>query len=132
MLITYGRVPFFFYLLQWVVAHSLALAAAWLAANRPYLFSISARGFAPPADGIGFGFRWCISCGCSVGPPLPALPVVRRREGEAPRLVARYCRLRSFATPRFDTGGPRSMKNDCDATAIDASAGSSRTLVETC
>ena len=57
VLITYGRVPFFFYLLQWVVAHSLALAAAWLAGKpTAYLFSnFGLAGPLPPADGIGFG-----------------------------------------------------------------------------
>ena len=57
VLITYGRVPFFFYLLQWVMAHSLALAAAWLAGKpTAYLFSnFGLAGPLPPADGIGFG-----------------------------------------------------------------------------
>ena len=57
VLITYGRVPFFFYLLQWVMAHSLALAASWLAGKpTAYLFSnFGLAGPLPPADGIGFG-----------------------------------------------------------------------------
>jgi uncharacterized membrane protein len=52
--ITFGRVPLFFYLLQWVTAHGLAVAAAWIA-GKPvaYLFSNVFLGPPPPA-GIGF------------------------------------------------------------------------------
>jgi len=56
VLITFGRVPFFFYLLQWVAAHSLAIAASWLA-GKPTAYLFSNFGFAgppPPTDGIGF------------------------------------------------------------------------------
>jgi uncharacterized membrane protein len=55
--ITFGRVPFFFYLLQWLVAHSLAIAASWVA-GKPTAYLFSNFGFAgplPPTDGIGFG-----------------------------------------------------------------------------
>jgi len=57
VLITYGRVPFFFYLLQWVMAHCLALAASGLAGKpTAYLFSnFGLAGPLPPTDGIGFG-----------------------------------------------------------------------------
>ena len=57
VLITFGRVPFFFYLLQWVTAHSLAIAASWVA-GKPVAYLFSNFGFAgplPPTDGIGFG-----------------------------------------------------------------------------
>lgn len=56
-LITFGRVPFFFYLLQWPIAHSLAIAAAWIA-GKPTAYLFSNFGFGgrlPPTDGIGFG-----------------------------------------------------------------------------
>jgi hypothetical protein len=55
--ITYGRVPFFFYVLQWVTAHSLAIVASWMA-GKPvaYLFSnFGIAGPLPPTNGIGFG-----------------------------------------------------------------------------
>lgn len=54
---TYGRVPFFFYLLQWLTAHCLALAASWLAGKpTAYLFSnFGIAGPLPPTDGTGFG-----------------------------------------------------------------------------
>ena len=53
--ITFGRVPLFFYLLQWIVAHSLALIASVIA-GRPtdYLFSNIVMSPPPPA-GTGFG-----------------------------------------------------------------------------
>ena len=56
-LITFGRVPFFFYLLQWPIAHSLAIAASWIA-GKPTAYLFSNFGFGgppPPTDGIGFG-----------------------------------------------------------------------------
>ena len=53
--IVYGRVPLFFYLLQWVTAHTLALIAGRIAGKpTDYLFSNVA--FSPPwAPGSGFG-----------------------------------------------------------------------------
>jgi uncharacterized membrane protein len=54
-LIVYGRVPFFFYLLQWVTAHGLAVLANRLAGNpTDFLFGNLAFG-PPPPPGIGFG-----------------------------------------------------------------------------
>ena len=55
--ITYGRVPFFFYVLQWAVAHCLAIAASWAAGkSTAYLFSnFGFAGPLPPTNGIGFG-----------------------------------------------------------------------------
>jgi uncharacterized membrane protein len=53
--IVYGRVPLFFYLLQWIVAHSLALLAGRIA-GRPTDYLFTNIGFAPPpAPGSGFG-----------------------------------------------------------------------------
>jgi uncharacterized membrane protein len=53
--ITYGRVPLFFYILQWVASHVLAIAATFVA-GKPvaYLFSNFGFGGPPPAN-IGFG-----------------------------------------------------------------------------
>jgi uncharacterized membrane protein len=53
--VTYGRVPLFFYLLQWITAHGLALIASKLAGKpTDYLFSNLAFSPPPPA-GTGFG-----------------------------------------------------------------------------
>jgi len=53
--IVYGRVPLFFYLLQWITSHTLALVAGRIAGKpTDYLFSNIA--FSPPwAPGSGFG-----------------------------------------------------------------------------
>jgi hypothetical protein len=53
-LIVYGRVPLFFYLLQWITAHLLAIVAGKLA-GRPtdYLFTNLPLA-PPPAPGSGF------------------------------------------------------------------------------
>ena len=53
--ITYGRVPLFFYLLQWLTAHCLAIAACWIF-GKPTVHLFSNFGFGGPAPaGIGFG-----------------------------------------------------------------------------
>lgn len=53
--ITYGRVPLFFYLLQWVVAHTLAILAGVIA-GRPVDYLFTNIVLAPPAKpGSGFG-----------------------------------------------------------------------------
>jgi uncharacterized membrane protein len=54
ILITYGRVPFFFYVLQWATTHSLAVLAN-LVAGKPTRFLFSNLGFGPP-PGPEFGF----------------------------------------------------------------------------
>ena len=53
--ITFGRVPLFFYLLQWMFAHVLAVGASWIA-GKPvaYLFTNFILATALPA-GAGFG-----------------------------------------------------------------------------
>lgn len=54
-LITYGRVPLFFYLLQWATAHGLAVVASLLA-GKPASYLFSDLGFGPPPPhGFGFG-----------------------------------------------------------------------------
>jgi uncharacterized membrane protein len=64
-LITYGRVPFFFYVLQWATTHSLAIVASRIAGKpTDYLFSNLA--FSPPPgpdSGFGLGmtyFLWLV------------------------------------------------------------------------
>lgn len=55
ILITYGNVPLFFYLLQWIVAHVLGILAARLAGKpTTYLFGNLFLS-PPPAPGYGFG-----------------------------------------------------------------------------
>jgi uncharacterized membrane protein len=56
-LITYGRVPLFFYLLQWGITHSLAIIANLLA-EKPAWYLYGSRGFhgqQPPGFGVGLG-----------------------------------------------------------------------------
>lgn len=55
ILITYGRVPLFFYLLQWIVAHGLAILASDIA-RKPtaHLFGNLFLS-PPPPSGYGFG-----------------------------------------------------------------------------
>jgi len=53
--ITYGRVPLFFYLLQWITAHTLAIVAGVIA-GRPIDYLFDNLGIAAPAKpGSGFG-----------------------------------------------------------------------------
>jgi hypothetical protein len=55
-LITYGRVPLFFYLLQWATAHCLAIVAGRLAGKpTSYLYGNGFLGPKPPGFGFGLG-----------------------------------------------------------------------------
>jgi hypothetical protein len=60
-LVTFGRVPLFFYLLQWFTAHGIALLLS-LAAGKPtgHLFGIP--GATPPQPGAGFGLGVTYLC----------------------------------------------------------------------
>lgn len=60
-LVTFGRVPLFFYLLQWFVAHGIGLLLS-LAAGKPtsHLFGIPAG--TPPQPGAGFGLGVTYLC----------------------------------------------------------------------
>lgn len=60
-LVTFGRVPLFFYLLQWFVAHGIGLLLS-LAAGKPtgHLFGIP--GGTPPQPGAGFGLGVAYLC----------------------------------------------------------------------
>jgi uncharacterized membrane protein len=53
--ITFGRVPLFFYLLQWIVAHSLALFASLIAGKPTEYFFSNLAVSPPPPPGTGFG-----------------------------------------------------------------------------
>ncbi len=53
--ITFGRVPMFFYLLQWVISHGLAIAALKVV-GQPTDYLYGDLGFGPPPPpGFGFG-----------------------------------------------------------------------------
>jgi uncharacterized membrane protein len=71
-LVTFGRVPMFFYLLQWPVAHGLALLLS-LAAGKPtgHLFGFPGAHPAQPGSGFGLGVVYlCWAAGVSVLYPL--------------------------------------------------------------
>lgn len=53
VLITYGRVPLFFYVLQWVMAHTLAIAALGVA-GKPFRYLVPMT--APPTPPANYGF----------------------------------------------------------------------------
>ena len=53
-LVTYGRVPLFFYLIQWFVAHGLGIGLS-LAAGKPVSHLFGLPGAVPPGAGAGFG-----------------------------------------------------------------------------
>jgi len=56
VLLLFGQVPLFFYLLQWYVAHLLGIGAALLGGypTAPF-FASPPEGFTPPPPGMGFG-----------------------------------------------------------------------------
>lgn len=60
-LVTFGRVPLLFYLLQWPVAHGMALLLS-LAAGKPTSHLFGMPGFTPPPAGAGFGLG--VACLC--------------------------------------------------------------------
>lgn len=53
-LTTYGRVPLFYFVVQWFVAHALAIALS-LAAGKPVTHLFGMPGATPPLPGAGFG-----------------------------------------------------------------------------
>ncbi len=65
ILIVYGRVPLFFYVLQWLTAHTLAIVAG-LIAHKPIAFLFGDFDFSPPPPAnFGFGlattyFLWLL------------------------------------------------------------------------
>lgn len=58
-LVTFGRVPLFFYVLQWTTAHIISIVLHWLA-GKPvdWLFRSPVENFAPP-QGVGFSL-WVV------------------------------------------------------------------------
>ena len=61
--ITFGRVPLFFYLLQWATAHTISILLH-LAFGKPYswLFETPVEWFSSPHPGIGFNLAVVYSC----------------------------------------------------------------------
>ncbi|HYH79664.1 MAG TPA: hypothetical protein VEX86_07695, partial [Longimicrobium sp.] len=60
-LVTFGRVPLFFYLLQWPVAHGMGLLLS-LAAGKPIGHLFGMPGATPPQPGAGFGLGVAYLC----------------------------------------------------------------------
>lgn len=60
-LVTLGRVPLFFYVLQWVMAHGLGLLLS-LAAGKPTSHFFGMPGFTPPEPGAGFSLGVAYLC----------------------------------------------------------------------
>jgi uncharacterized membrane protein len=54
-LVTFGRVPLFFYLLQWPTAHFISLILHWVT-GKPvaWMFRSAVESFQPPPPGVGF------------------------------------------------------------------------------
>ena len=87
-LVTLGRVPLFYYLLQWYVIHGLAVLAG-LVRGLPVAWLFSPAALGPPPEG------WPLSLpghlrrlGRGAGRPLRALPLVRRGQGAPSRRLA--------------------------------------------
>jgi hypothetical protein len=76
-LVTFGRVPLFFYLLQWYTAHSLAIALGWLA-GQPVAFQWASPidKFTQPAP-AGVGFRLWVVYLCWLGGVLLLYPLCK-------------------------------------------------------
>lgn len=60
-LVTFGRVPMFYYLLQWFVAHAIGLGIS-LAAGKPVGHLFGLPGGTPPQPGAGFGLGVTYLC----------------------------------------------------------------------
>jgi uncharacterized membrane protein len=62
-LITFGRVPLFFYLLQWPTAHFISVIVHF-AAGKPiaWMFRSDASDFSPPPGGSGFNLAVVYAC----------------------------------------------------------------------
>jgi uncharacterized membrane protein len=73
--VTFGRVPLFFYLLQWLVAHWLAVFVT-MAAGKPWRWMFGNElGVTPPPAGVGFNL-WVVY-GCWVAGVLLLYPLCR-------------------------------------------------------
>jgi uncharacterized membrane protein len=60
-LVTFGRVPLFFYVLQWPMAHGMGLLLS-LAAGKPTSHLFGMPGFTPPEPGAGFSLGVAYLC----------------------------------------------------------------------
>ena len=88
VLVTLGRVPLFYYLLQWYVIHGLAVLAG-LMRGLPVAWLFSAGGSGPPSRGLGAGSAGHLRrLGRGAGGPLHTLPLVRRSQGAPSRRLA--------------------------------------------
>jgi hypothetical protein len=60
--VTFGRVPLFFYLLQWPTAHLIAIILH-IAAGKPWRWMFgSLLGIEPPPPGVGFNLAVVYAC----------------------------------------------------------------------
>ena len=62
-LVTFGRVPLFFYLLQWPTAHLISVILHW-ATGKPvaWMFRNEVDFFSPPPPGVGFNLAVVYAC----------------------------------------------------------------------
>jgi uncharacterized membrane protein len=62
-LVTFGRVPLFFYLLQWPTAHFMSVILHW-ATGKPvaWMFRSAVDSFQPPPPGVGFNLAVVYIC----------------------------------------------------------------------
>jgi hypothetical protein len=62
-LVTFGRVPLFFYLLQWPTAHLISVVLHW-ATGKPvaWMFRSAVDSFQPPPPGVGFNLAVVYAC----------------------------------------------------------------------
>ena len=114
-LVTLGRVPLFYYLLQWYVIHGLAVLAG-LVRGLPVAWLFSPAALGPPPEGWALGLpgvyaAWAVVlavlylpcrwfAGVKAPPPrrLAVLPL-RRRPGNRPNVLPRGFRLSWASAP---------------------------------
>jgi uncharacterized membrane protein len=76
--VTFGRVPLFFYLLQWYVSHSMAVALGWIAGQPVgYQFLSPIDRFAPGNVPAGIGFRLWVVYLCWIAGVLLLYPLCK-------------------------------------------------------
>jgi uncharacterized membrane protein len=76
--VTFGRVPLFFYLLQWYVSHSMAVALGWIAGQPVgYQFLSPIDRFAPGNIPAGIGFRLWVVYSCWIAGVLLLYPLCK-------------------------------------------------------
>ena len=96
-LVTLGRVPLFYFLLQWYVIHGLAVLAG-LVRGLPVAWHVLAGGSGPPSRGLGAEPAGHLRrLGRGAGRPLHAVPLVRRGQGAPSRRLAVLPLIRLFS-----------------------------------